>query len=309
MRDFVGKFRRRYILTGTPMPQSYIDLFSQIYLLDQGNSLGFYITHYRNKYFYNPPKKPFDWVPFPGATKKIAKRIAPLVLRMSSKEYLQLPKKTNDVRWMVLPPEAREQYDEMEEEFLTIVENEIITAPSAAAAGMKCRQMLNGAVYTDAKRNEWSTLHDLKIEALKDLVEELSGQPLLVFYEFKHDRQRIEQALKWPVLTGASPKKIKQTIDLFNRGLLPGMVAHPATGGHGLNLQEACSHVCWFGLTWNFEYYDQAIKRVWRQGNPASRVVIHHLCVRDSLDEEVLGVLKRKKKTMAKFMRAINRLQ
>jgi len=308
LRKIVGKFRRRYILTGTPTPNGLLDLYGQIYILDLGNALGAYITHYRNNYFYSSGFGGYTWSPRETAMEDITEKIAPLVLRMRHEDYLTLPKLVNQYHWAELPPEARAQYKVMEEEFILEIGDETIISPSAAAAGMRCRQIINGAIYTNVEKKEYAVLHDAKIDLLKDLVEELSGQPLLLFYEFNHDRDRLVKTLGWPCIGHQSQKKDSVNIRLFNAGLLPGLIAHPASAGHALNLQGACCHVGWFGLTWNLEHYDQAIKRVWRQGNESLRVIVHHLCIRRSLDEVVMGALRSKHKTQTTFMEALRAL-
>jgi SNF2 family DNA or RNA helicase len=309
LRKIVGKFRRRYILTGTPTPNGLLDLFGQIYLLDLGNSLGSYISHYRNNFFYSSGFGGYTWLPREGALEEITELVSPLVLRMRAEDYLELPQLVNQYHWVDMPADAREKYKQMEEEFILEVGDDVVISPSAAAAGMRCRQIINGAIYTNPKEEEYVVIHNAKMDALKDLVEELSGQPMLLFYEFNHDRDRLVKELGWPCLGKQSQKKDSENIRLFNAGLLPGLIAHPASAGHALNLQAACCHVGWFGLTWNLEHYDQAIRRVWRQGNEFMRVICHHFCVRDSLDKRVVKVLGSKDKTQTKFLEAIRLLR
>ena len=304
LRKLIPKFRRRYILTGTPTPNGLMDLFGQIFILDEGTALGRYITHYRNEYFNSTGFGGYTWVPRRSAMEEITERIAPLVLRMRHEDYLTLPPLVNQYTWLDLPEEARSLYRSIEDNFIALLGDDMLIAPNAAAAGIKCRQILNGAIYTN-EEHDWELVHDTKLEAVKDLVEELSGQPLLIFYEFNHDRERLVEALKWPAIGQQSAAKDSELIKLFNAGALPGLIAHPASAGHGLNLQRSCSHVCWFGLTWNLEFYDQAIRRVWRQGNEASHVVIHHLCIKDSLDKVVVEALRRKDKTQTTFMEQV----
>jgi SNF2 family DNA or RNA helicase len=308
LRGFLNKFRRRYILTGTPAPNGLLDLFGQIYILDQGHALGRFVTHYRNTHFYSTGFGGYTWVPREDAMEKITERIAPLVLRMRREDYLTLPPLVPQYRWLDLPSDARKIYRDVEEHFLAELGDEFILAPSAAAAGVKCRQILNGAIYLSDDRDDWKLVHDVKMDALMDLVDELEGQPLLLLYEFNHDRDRLIEKLKWPAIGQQSQTKDSELIRLFNAGLLPGLIGHPASMGHGLNLQGNCAHVCWFGLTWNLEHYDQAIQRVWRQGNEAPRVMIHHLCIKDSLDESVVRTLEAKERTQTTFMEAIRSL-
>jgi len=296
LRKLIPKFKRRYILTGTVAPNGLLDLFGQIYILDEGHSLGRYITHYRNMFFVPGGYGGYSWSPRQDAMEEIVERIKPLVFVMNEEDVVKLPKLINNYIWLDLPEQARRVYRDLEEEFLTILEDDIITAPSAAAAGVKCRQVLNGALYINSE-HDWREVHKAKLDALQDLVEELSGDPLLLLYEFEHDAERLEKLLGWPRVGKGSPKKDNQILDNFNKGILPGIIAHPASAGHGLNLQEKCANVCWFGLTWNLEHYDQAIRRVWRQGNSATRVINHHICIRNSLDETVVQALAQKDRT------------
>jgi SNF2 family DNA or RNA helicase len=307
LRKLIPFFRRRYILTGTITPNGLLDLFGQIYILDAGASLGPYITHYKNAFFYPSGYGNYTWLPREGAMEEISQRVAPLVLRMRAEDYLDLPPLVPTYKWLELPAPARKVYKDLEEEFMTELGDDVILAPSAAAAAMKCRQVLNGALYIN-EEHDWKTIHDIKLDALEEFVESLAGQPLLIFYEFNHDRERIIERLGWSAIGHQSPKEDSKVIKAFNAGLLPGVIAHPASAGHGLNLQGACAHVAWFGLTWNLEHYDQGIKRVHRQGNEAQRVIAHHFCIKDSLDEVVVKVLKAKDRTQTKFMEAVRAL-
>lgn len=308
IRPWLNNFKRRYILTGTPVPNGLLDLFGQIYLLDQGNALTPFITHFRNTYFVPTGYGGYTWVPKFDTMERISARIAPLTLTMTREEYLEMPELVQQMVWMDLPQTARKVYREMEKNFITVVKEEPITAPSAAAAGVKCRQILNGAMYT-GHGDDWEHIHNVKLDALNDLVEELSGQPLLVLYEFVHDKERIlKEFPKAGILGGQSMKKDQAVIEAFNRGDLPMVVGHPASMGEALNLQGECAHICWFGLTWNFYHYDQAIQRVWRQGNKASHVIVYHLCIRNSLDETVVETICDKDRTQEDFTRRVQLL-
>jgi SNF2 family DNA or RNA helicase len=196
-------------------------------------------------------------------------------------------------------------YDQVESTFLAELSGRTILAQNAAAAGTKCRQIANGAVYDED--HETHFIHDTKMDALEDYVEELSGQPCLVFYEYVHDMERI--MAKFPkakrIGSGISDKAMTEAVNEFNAGTLPMLVAHPASAGHGLNLQGAAAHVCWFGLTWDLELYDQAISRVHRQGNPNKHVFVHHIIASDTLDVRVLKVLAGKDRTQKALMKAL----
>jgi hypothetical protein len=200
----------------------------------------------------------------------------------------------------------------MENQYITILDNEYedaVIAPNAAVAGGKCRQIANGALYTgpqsgylgvQATGAPWVALHDAKINALVDLVEQLQGNPLLVAYEFKHDADRILKAVgeNTPIIGGGtSAAKSNEYIQGFNEGRIPVLVGHPASMGHGLNLQGSCHHVCWFGIPWNLEHYDQLIRRVYRQGQKAEHVFVYHIVAKDTLDGHVLKTLGEKDRT------------
>lgn len=309
LKKVLHRFKRRYILTGTPTPNGLMDLFGQMYILDLGHALGRFITHYRNEFFIPSGYGGYSWTPKIGAMDAIVERVAPLVLRMSREEYLELPELVPQMIWMDLPPECRKIYRDIEEEFYAEIGDDVVITPSAAAAGVKCRQVLNGAVYINAQK-DWKRLHDVKLDALADLHQELSGQPLLVLYEFQHDLERIMAKFPNAAQIGSqSMKKDEVVISKFNRGELSLVVGHPASMGHALNLQGTCAHVAWFGLTWNFEHYDQAIQRVWRQGNEAPRVIIYHFCINDSLDEVVVQTLNSKDRTQNAFMTGVKNLR
>ena len=309
LKKILGKFKRRYILTGTPTPNGLLDLFGQIYILDMGNSLGSYITHYKNNFFTPSGYLGYSWVPRFDTEERLSELIAPLVLRMKALDYLELPELNSQIVWLTLPEPVRKIYKEIEDEFLTILGDDVVIAPNAAVAGMKCRQVLNGALYTNAQ-HDYTVVHDLKLKALEDLVDELSGQPLLVLYEFEHDRERIlEKFPKCGKIGGQSMAKDQIVINKFNAGKLEMVLGHPASMGHALNLQGACAHVCWFGMTWNFEHQDQAIRRVWRQGNEALRVIIYYIAIQDSLDEVVMKAVESKDAAQASFMRLVQSLR
>lgn len=303
LKPLLPKFLRRWILTGTPAPNGIADLFGQIFILDAGAALGRYITHFRLKYFYQRPGDIYTWIPRPSAYLEIVEKIKPLILQLSAEDYLKMPELTFRDIPVSLPKEARKIYQEVEDNFISLLAESKIIAGSAAVAGGKCRQIANGAVYYDAAGN-WSEIHDAKLDALEDLLEELGGAPTLVLYEFKHDAARILARLgTLPVLGGTlSEGKLSDMVDRFNAGSIPVLMGHPASMGHGLNLQGSCRHVVWFGIPWNLEHYDQAIARVYRQGQKAETVFVYHLKAVDTLDEKVLRVLGSKDKTQQSLL-------
>jgi SNF2 family DNA or RNA helicase len=304
LKYLIPTFRRRYILTGTPAPNGLLDLFGQIYILDQGNALGRYITHYRNNFFDPSGYGGYTWTPKPNAEEAIYERLRPMVLRMAAEDYLELPERIDNYIYVDLPPKARRAYLEFENLFLATLESgEMITAPSAAAAGIKMRQVANGGVYRNtenratakAHTEEWVGLHDAKLDALEEIVEGQQHRPVLVAYEFEHDADRIRKRFPQAVfLADFKGAKVEQVIAAWNRGAIEMLCAHPASAGHGLNLQKGGNTVAWFGMTWNLEYFQQFNARVLRQGNTHDRVIIHYIIARNTTDEVVVKTLQKK---------------
>lgn len=310
LRPLIPLFKRRWILTGTPSPNGIEDLFGQIYILDQGRALGKYITHFRNAYFERSGFNLYEWKPRHGAFQEIVEKISPLVLQLSAEDYLQMPELVFRSIDIDLPPEVMVKYLEIEDQFISELEGGTIVAGNAAAAGTKCRQIANGAVYGEDENDGsrvWYPLHDEKLEALESFLEELGGKPCIILYEFDHDRQRILAHLgDIPVLGGLSPKKFEETMDRFNRGEIPYVLGHPGSMAHGLNLQDACHHVIWFGITWDLEFYDQAIARVYRQGQKSERVYVYHIVARHTKDEDVMRSLTAKDRNQQSLLGALS---
>ena len=291
LRGIVPHFGRRVILTGTPIPNGYMDLWSQIYLLDQGAALGKFITHYRNQYFNNVshmhfPEYRLAW----GADRFINERIKPLVFRGDAPEVrTKMPAVTYNQIPVQLPEQTLKLYAELRKEFYLAMQGHEIMPPHAAALSMKLRQVANGVALSDDNPKAPVVFHDAKIDALREVVEELNGNPLLVFYEFQADRDRICAALSAPYIGGGtSPAEAGELIAQFNKGIIPVMCVHPLSGGFGLNLQEACHNILWFGPTWNAGYWDQGNARVYRQGQ--TRPVMIHTIVGDGTDDAVVSV-------------------
>ncbi len=307
MRHHFPNFDRRWILTGTPVPNGIMDLFGQIFILDLGNALGRYVTHYRNAYFHVEPWDRYNYIPNHGSWETIVERIDPLVLRLSAQDYLDMPDLPPiEPIWVELPEDAREKYRDLEDEFITQIEEGVVVAANAAVAGGKCRQICNGALYINAA-HDWVGIHDAKLDALGELLEQLGGAPTLVMYEFNHDKERLlgRFGSRTPVLGGGtSARKADQYIQDFNAGHIPLMICHPGSMAHGLNLQSTCHHLIWFGLTWNLEYYDQSIARIYRQGQE-NTVFVYHILVRNTLDERVMDVLSDKDKTQKKLFTSL----
>lgn len=279
-------------LTGTPAPNGYIDLWAQIYLLDQGERLEPYITHYREKYF-EPDKRNEDRVFSYRAKDKaievIKNKISDICISLSAKDYLDMPKLIVDTKYVQLDSKSRYLYEVFEKKmFLQIEDEDEIDVTSAAALTNKLLQFSNGAVYKQDS-NEFVEVHKCKIEAFKELIESLQGQPALVFYNFKHDLDRLQKVLKSMKLR-VGVLKSSDDIAKWNNKELDILLAHPASAAYGLNLQDGGNHIIWFGLNWSLELYKQANARLYRQGQKET-VFIHHLVTADSMDENVLSAL------------------
>jgi SNF2 family DNA or RNA helicase len=308
LRRHLGYFKRRYILTGTIAPNGLMDLFGQIYILDEGLSLGRYITGYRNKFFYSSGYGGYTWTPKESALEEIQDAIDPYVLRIKGSDWLELPELITDDIKVQLPKDAMRMYKEIENHFFSLIADTPITAGNAAAAGVKCRQIANGAIYGAEveyrPQREVHIVHDAKIDATVDLVEQLQGQPALLIYEFDHDRQRLQEKFDAPAIGGGtSAKKSDQYIRAFAAGDLPLLIGHPASMGHGIDgLQDSCRHIIMYGITWNLEHYLQTIQRVHRQGNTAQTVILHRIIAENTLDEVVVATLYDKEATQEKFL-------
>lgn len=325
LKCILDTFQRRWGLTGSPATNGLMDLFGQCYILDQGRSLGSFITHFRFKYF-NPGRDGFSWYLKEGAEEQIYERLRPLALRMAAEDYLELPKLIEHRIEVELPAAARKTYDALEEDLIAMLENNVITAQNAGVASIKLRQLVAGGLYYQEAREptldetayvslkrKWHNVHTAKIDALADLVEELQGSPLLIAYDFHHDLDRFEKKFgkNLPILgAGVTPKRSAELIDEWNKGNLPWLFAHPMSAGHGLNLQKAnANHVCWHSLTWDYELYDQFNRRLLRQGNQADQVFVHHILAKDTIDQAMFYALQRKRKGQQALFDALNYLR
>src|SRR4030042_1242179 len=288
----LNTFRRRWGLTGSPASNGLLDLFGQCFILDQGRTLGQYISHYRMKYFV-PSHDGFSWNIREGAEDEIYERISPLALRMAADDYLDLPAPMENNIRVDLPSNVMTMYNQLEEDLIAKLDSKVIVASTAAAASMKCRQVANGGIYLDPdvqaliklpkSSREWVNLQTEKVDDLADLLEELQGSPLLVAYDFAHDLDRLQEKLgkEVPYIGGGvNTKRTAELVGQWNAGKLPVLLGHPQAMGHGLNLQEMGHHVCWHSMTWDYELYDQFIRRVLRQGNKSKKVFVHHIMAR-----------------------------
>jgi hypothetical protein len=316
LRPRLARVPWRWGLTGSLAPNGYMDLFGQMLMLDDGAALGRYITHYRDSYFtlgYDG----FTYDLMPGAERRIVEKIAPYWLQMSADDYLTLPELVTDPVMIEMEPAARKVYKKLKNDMVAQLPEGVITAANSAAVYSKLAQMANGAVYMDTTHAVVSHVHDAKLDALEELVEEL-GQPLLVAYEFNHDLERLRERFGTPdpvtgkkVLPylgkGTTAKQEDAWIDAWNRNELKIFPCHPASAGHGLNLQEGnAGHIAWFGVTWDLELWDQFLRRIRRSGNTSQRVVNHLLIVADTIDELKLEALGDKDMTQRRLLKALN---
>lgn len=287
-------------LTGTPAPNGLLDLWSQINLLDQGQRLEKFITYYREKYF-EKNYSGHGYTAKPGADEVIQQRISDICISMKAEDYLELPDCITNIIPVVLDDKAKKQYKQMERELLLELEGVEITATTAAILTGKLLQMCNGAVY-DGDRNVHE-IHDCKIEAFMELVEQLNGNPAIVFYSYQHDLVRIRQALSKSGLRVRVYRTVQDQLD-WNAGLIDILLGHPASVAYGLNLQDGGNHVVWFGLNWSLELYQQANGRLHRQGQK-QKVILHHLVVQGGADEMVMAALEAKATTQDKLLLAL----
>lgn len=299
------KIARLIELTGTPRPNSLMDLWAQIYLLDGGERLGRTISCYRDIYFV-PDKRDrtriFSYAPKPGAEEAVYESISDICVSMKAEDYLSLPEIVTEDIPVVLDSKARAAYRELEREaILEVSEDEVITAASAAALSGKLLQLCNGAVY-DEEQNV-VTIHDCKMEAFMETVEQLNGQHALVCYYFKHDLQRLLKALEKTDLRVRVYKGVEDK-EAWNNGLVDLLLVHPASCGYGLNLQAGGHHVIWFGLTQSLEEYQQTNKRLHRQGQKYP-VIVHHLLVKGGRDEDVIKSLSAKEGGQENLMQTL----
>lgn len=287
------KINRIIELTGTPNPHGLMDLWAQVYLLDGGKRLGRTISVYRDMYFV-PDKRNrttiFSYAPKPGADQAIYDSISDICISMKAADYLDLPEIIYEDIPVVLDGAAARAYKQLAREAVLEVDEETITANNAAALSGKLLQLCNGAVYDE--NHNVLPVHDCKIEAFMEVVEQLGGQHALVCYYFNHDRDRLLAALSKTNLRVRVYKDIQDKND-WNAGKIDLLLVHPASCGYGLNLQDGGHHIIWFGLTWNLEEYQQTNKRLHRQGQ-THPVIVHHLVVKGGRDEDVINSLASK---------------
>lgn len=294
------KVKRIIGLTGTPSSNGLMDLWAEFKLLDFGERLGRFITHYRNNYFI-PDKRNgeiiYSYKPMPYAEDAIYRRISDITISMKSTDHLQMPELITSQYEVQLSEEETQRYEELKADFILELPEGEITAANAASLTGKLSQLANGAIYDDD--GNIIEFHDRKLDALEDLIEAANGKPLLVAYWFKHDLQRIKKRF--------NVREIKSSKDItdWNNGDIPVAVIHPASAGHGLNLQAGGSILIWFGLTWSLELYQQTNARLWRQGQTSGTVVIEHIITKGTIDERILKALSLKEVTQNALIDAV----
>lgn len=299
LKGMLGQFKWRWILTGTPAPNNLLDLWAQMFIVDDGARLTRFITHFRREYFdevFNGFAR--EYRPRPDTGARIRGQIKDVALYMAALDHLRMPELIENTISVELPPAALKDYRRVEDGLLAMVDDVAVSTAQASAISMKLRQLASGTVYGEG--GDVGVSHDAKIEALVDLVEEQNGQPLLVAVAFQHEAEAIRKALckefgfEVPYLGGGISAPAGQRVaEQWNAGSLPVLLAHPASVAHGLNLQAGGRAVVWFTPTWSLEEYLQFNGRVWRQGQKHS-VVVHHLVARGTIDETVIARIKGK---------------
>jgi len=320
LRGMLGAFSRRYILTGTPVPNGLKNIQGQIAIVDQGQTFGTVKTYFFNKYFKLKGKPEWqNWIPKDDeSAESIYKKVAPYVMRMKGSDYLELPERVDNIIKVKLHRKARKHYDEVEKELFTLIDSHDLNASTSGVAAMKCQQIANGSVYYDDdpinpqyKNNDsrpYHIIHTAKLDAIEDLVEELDGKPLLVGYKFKHDWKQLKKRFKNDIITigGTTSMREAQKIEKrFNEGKIKILAAFPGTAALGLNLQEVCNNVCWYSMLHDWEAYDQFIKRVERQGNKNTHTMNHLLISESTVDEGILTSLNTKGANEKSFLDAM----
>jgi SNF2 family DNA or RNA helicase len=293
MKAFLPVFKYRLGLTGTPIPNGYEDLFSQVYMLDKGKRFGKSITKYRDSYFHPPSVNSFKYIVKNEYIPVINAKIADLAFTLDEQQWLKLPQEMYNYITLSLTPPLMKQYVELKKEAITELQNKtVITAQTAAVLTTKLRQFLSGAIYVNDKVE---FVHSIKYDFVKEFVEDL-GEPILIAYQYRHEAMRL--LVNFPeavqLTSSVSQTRATQIIADWNAGKIPILIGHPQSIGHGLNLQGGGRHILFFSLDYNLETYQQFIKRLARQGQSAEHVFIHHLVFDKTIDEHILNTLESK---------------
>lgn len=299
------KAKRIVGLTGTPASNGLMDLYAEFRLLDMGERLGRFIGQFRTMYF-QPDKQNgyvvYSYKPLPGAEEAIYEKISDITVSMKACDHLQMPELVSTEYTVKMSDEEQKQYKELKKELILQLPDTEITAVNAASLSNKLSQMANGAIYDDDENIV--PIHDRKLDALEDIIESANGKPVLIAYWFKHDLKRITERLKKLKLI-FQEIKTSASIEKWNSGKLPVALIHPASAGHGLNLQSGGNQLVWFGLTWSLELYQQTNARLWRQGQTSETVVIQHIITKGTVDERIMKALEDKNETQTALMEAV----
>jgi SNF2 family DNA or RNA helicase len=299
MRIARRRIKRIVQLSATPAPNGLQDLWSQMYLLDLGHRLGASELDFKQRWFVSD-KSGYGVVPRDHAEDEIHDKVADLVISMSAEDYLDMPDLVMNRVEVDLEPAVYKQYKQFEKDMLMELQGVTVEADNAASLVGKLLQCANGAIYTDKLKN-WELLHDEKIDALKDIVETHAGYPIMVAYNFKSDLMRLKKAFPKAVVMDDNI----ETQDRWNNGEIPMLLTHPASSGHGLNLQGGSHIIVWFGLNWSLELYQQLLGRLYRQGQKSETVVVHHIVAKGTVDERVLRVIESKEATQTALLEAV----
>ena len=292
-------------LTGTPASNGLMDLWAEFRILDMGQRLGRFITKYRTDYF-TPDKRNgqiiYSYKPLPYAEDAIYRQISDITISMKSADHLQMPELVSSEYTVQLSEDEREKYTGLKQELVLSLGDAEITAANVASLSGKLSQMANGAIYDDS--GETIRIHDRKLDALEDIIEAANGKPILVAYWFKHDLTRISERLQ-KLHIPFSRLDDAASIRRWNNGEFPVALIHPASAGHGLNLQSGGSAIVWFGLIWSLELYQQTIARLWRQGQTSETVVVQHIVTKGTIDERIMKALSQKEHTQTALIDAV----
>lgn len=299
------KLKRIVGLTGTPAGNGLMDLFAEFKLLDMGERLGRLIGQYRNAYF-QPDKRNgmviYSYKPLPNAEQQIYDKISDITISMKAADHLKMPELVNSEYRVYMEEPEQAIYDEMCEDLAAQLDKGEVTAANAGVLSGKLSQMANGAVYTD--NGDVEHIHDQKLDALEDIIESMNGKPLLVAYWYQHDLDRIEERLRLRKI-GFARLDSDASIAKWNRGEIPVALIHPASAGHGLNLQSGGATLCWFGITWSLELYQQTVARLYRQGQASKTVVVQHIITDGTIDERIMKALQYKDRTQSALIDAV----
>lgn len=309
LRSVLPAVKRVLILTGTPMPHTFLDLWSQVYLLDRGKRLGESYYRFRDQYFERDPWSQFTFnLKDSGknktntAEKEISEKIKDICISLSEKDYLKLPERIDRYVEIEFTPAQKKAYDAFErDQVLALPNDNEIAVVNAAALTNKLLQYANGAIYDEA--GDWHEVHAEKLDRLEEIIDSAAGHPVLVFYTYKHDLYRIKARLQKAGIETRELRADKDVTD-WNEKKIPVLLAHPASAGHGLNLQAGGNIIVWYGLNWALELYQQGNKRIHRQGVKGA-VIIHHLLVKGTMDYDVLAVLQGKASNQEALLQAV----